>query len=66
MVTGQLGETRIIPLTDSIAYLAADLSLQHSLAMADAVVYVTSKDQNARLVTGDADLKDLPAVVYIH
>jgi predicted nucleic acid-binding protein len=45
--------------------LAADISMRHGLAMADAVVYATAKDQEADVVTGDADLKDLPGVVYI-
>ena len=44
---------------------AADLSLRHGLAMADAIVYATAKDQEAEVVTGDADLKDLPGVVYV-
>ena len=50
-------------MTKSIAYLAADLSLRHGLAMADAIVYSTAKDQEVEAVTGDADLKDLPGVV---
>lgn len=29
------------------------------------VVYATAKDQKAEVITGDADLKDLPGVVYI-
>jgi hypothetical protein len=33
--------------------------------MADAMVYATAQDQEAEVVTGDADLKDLPGVVYI-
>ena len=44
---------------------AADLSLRHGLAMADAIVYATAKDQEAEVVTGDADLKNLPGVVYV-
>jgi predicted nucleic acid-binding protein len=63
---GQLNATQIIPLTDSIALLAADISLQHNLAMADAIIYATAVDQKARLVTSDADLKGLRDVVYIH
>jgi toxin FitB len=61
----QLKVTQVIPLTEPIARLAADLSLQHGLAMADAVIYATSQDQDAQLVTSDADLKDLPSVVYL-
>ncbi|MFO0766052.1 MAG: PIN domain-containing protein [Nitrospiraceae bacterium] len=52
-------------MTDSIAYLAADLSLRHGLAMADAIIYATAQDQGAEVITGDADLKDLPGVRYL-
>lgn len=58
----QIRATRIIPLTESLALLAADVSLEHGLAMADAIVYATAQDQNARLVTSDADFQDLPTV----
>ena len=57
--------TQVVPLTDSIAFLAADLSLRHGLAMADAIVYATGLDQQAEVVTKDADLTDLPGVVYV-
>ena len=65
LFAGRLNTTQVIQLTESIAYLAADVSLRHGLAMADAIVYATAKDQDAEVVTGDADLKDLPGVVYI-
>jgi hypothetical protein len=45
--------------------IAADLSLRHGLARADAMVYATVEDQEAEMVTGDADLKDLTEMVYI-
>lgn len=62
---GRLNATHVIPLTESIAFLAADLSIQHGLAMADAIVYATGRDQEAEVVTGDADLDGLPGVVSI-
>ena len=65
LFAGRLNATHVISLTESIALLAADLSLQHGLAMADAIVYATARDQGAQVVTGDADLKDLPGVVYV-
>jgi predicted nucleic acid-binding protein len=65
MFSGQLSANPVVQLTESIAYLAADLSLRHGLAMADAIVYATAKDQDAQVVTGDADLKDLPGVIYV-
>ena len=48
-----------------IALLAADVSLQYGLAMADAVIYATARDQGAQVLTSDADLKVLPGVVYL-
>ncbi len=65
LFAGRLNTTQVIHLTESIAYLAADVSLRHGLAMADAIVYATAKDQDAEVVTGDADLKNLPGVVYV-
>lgn len=65
LIAGRLHATEMIPLTDSLALNAADISLRYGLAMADAIVYATSLDQEAQLITGDADLKDLPGVVYI-
>ena len=34
-------------------------------AMADAIVFATAKDQEAEVITNDADLKDLSGVVYV-
>lgn len=65
LAAGQLHGTQLIPLTEALALHAAHLSLEHSLAMADAIVYATAQDQRAQLVTSDADLKDLPTVIYL-
>ena len=63
-VAAMITKTRIIPLDESLALFAADVSLQHDLAMADAVVYATALLHKATLVTGDADFKGLPQVTY--
>ena len=65
LAAGQLNSTEVISLSASTALLAADLSLQYRIAMADAIVYATSREQDAQVVTSDADLKDLPGVVYL-
>lgn len=65
LFSGRLSATQVVHLTESIALLAADVSLRHGLAMADAIVYATAQDQEAEVITGDVDLKDLPGVVYI-
>ena len=65
LFAGRLSATQVVQLTESIALLAADVSLRHGLAMADAIVYATAQDQEAEVVSGDADLKNLPGVVYV-
>ncbi len=62
---GQIGKTRVIPLNDTIALTAADISLEHHLAMADAIVYATALSEGVTLVTSDADLNSLPGVIYL-
>jgi predicted nucleic acid-binding protein len=64
LVIGQLSATQVVPLTESIALLAADISLQYNLAMADSIVYATAQDERAKLITSDSDLKNLPNTVY--
>jgi predicted nucleic acid-binding protein len=65
LFAGRLNATQVVPLSESIAFLASDLSLRHGLAMADAIVYATAQDQGVAVVTSDADLKDLPGVVSV-
>jgi predicted nucleic acid-binding protein len=55
----------VIPLDESLAIEAADLSLAHRLAMADSVVYATALRHGATLITGDADFEGLPHAVLI-
>lgn len=50
---------------EPLALEAADLSLAHGLAMADALVYATARRFAATLVTGDADFEGLPGTVVI-
>ena len=58
-------KTRVVPLTDELALIAADLSLLHKLPMADAIVLATAQAHDADVVTSDADFKDLPRVIYV-
>lgn len=60
----QMGKSRVIPLTESIALTAADLSLSHNLAMADAIVYATALTERTNVITSDSDLEQLPHVTY--
>ena len=65
LAAAQIQKTRLIPLSESLALAAADVSLEFRLAMADAVVYATARAENAELVTGDKDLRGLPGVTYL-
>jgi len=57
--------TTIEPLAESLALEAADLSLEHGLAMADAIIFATAARFDAELVTADADFEGLPGVTLI-
>ena len=58
----QIEKTHVAPLTLGLAQLAADLSLEHSLPMADAMVLATARLHGALLVTSDSDFRNLPNV----
>lgn len=60
-----INRTSVIPLNESIALLAADLSLKHSLPMADAIVYATALETNCSVVTSDTHLKGLDRVTLV-
>ncbi len=64
-ILAHMGTTRVIALDDQLAVQAAEVSLAHGLAMADAIVYATAKAHHATLVTGDSDFRDLPDVVLV-
>ncbi|MGH9779444.1 MAG: type II toxin-antitoxin system VapC family toxin [Candidatus Acidiferrales bacterium] len=58
----QLSKTEVVPLDQPAALLAADLSLELSLPMAEAFVLATARMRGAQLVTSDADFKGIPGV----
>jgi len=60
-----LSVTTIEPLHESLALEAADLSLEHGLAMADAIILATAAKHRAGIVTADADFDGLPGVTLI-
>ena len=61
----RLRACEVVSLDGQLALEAADISLQHGLAMADAVVYATALGNDAELVTGDGNFAELPGVVYL-
>jgi predicted nucleic acid-binding protein len=55
----------VVPLDTRIALAAAGMHRQHKLATADAIVYATTREHAAKLVTCDAHFASLPAVIYV-
>jgi predicted nucleic acid-binding protein len=56
---------RVVPITGELALTAADLSLEHRLAMADAIILATARLYHAELVTSDRDFETVPGVTYL-
>ena len=56
---------RVVPLDERLALLAARLSLDRRLAMADAIIYATAQVAGALLVTSDTHFKGLPGATVI-
>lgn len=55
----------VSPMSTPIALLAADLSSQHRLAMADAIIYATARQESVPLVTCDQHFSGIPGVRYV-
>jgi predicted nucleic acid-binding protein len=58
-------KTRVVPLNDELSLIAADLSLEYKLPMADAIVLATARLYEAEVVTSDSDFEGVPGVTYI-
>lgn len=54
----------VVVLSSEIALLAAELSVQHKLAMADAIIYSTARFYKVPLITCDAHFEQLSNVTY--
>ncbi|HWY27125.1 MAG TPA: type II toxin-antitoxin system VapC family toxin [Candidatus Angelobacter sp.] len=55
----------VVALDEEIALVAASLSLEHRLSMADAIIYATAQTHAAQLVTGDSAFQGLPGVTIL-
>ena len=58
-------KTRVVELNDELALIAADLSIELKLPMADAIILATGRLYEAEVVTSDADFDGIPGVTYI-
>jgi len=64
-ITQFMEQGQVIPVDAEIAELGANLSIKYELAMADALIYATARNQNATLWTQDDDFENLPHVKYL-
>lgn len=58
-------QAKVIPLSTSIALLAADLSMVHQLSFADAIIYATAQFCQAELITSDKHFEGLRGVTFL-
>ena len=56
---------QVIPVDEFLALAAAEVSIGHRLAMADAIIYATARAFVAELVTSDQAFKAMPGVTLI-
>ena len=55
----QMQKTSVVDLDQFLALSAADVSIDHGLAMADAIVYATAQTKGVDMLTSDADFEGL-------
>ena len=60
-----LRATEVVPVDESMALEAADISLEHGIAMADSIIFATAARYRAQIITADADFEGLPGVTLI-
>jgi len=61
---GVLQQFPVIPVDENIAMYSAKIGQEHSLAMADSMIFATAHIHHATLWTQDADFQNLPGVKY--
>jgi predicted nucleic acid-binding protein len=57
-------QSTVIPLTQSLALLASELSQKHKLSFADSIIYATAQQENVKLITSDNHFEGLSDVIY--
>jgi predicted nucleic acid-binding protein len=65
LAAGYMKNSTVIPLDETLALAAADIALQESLAMADAIIVAAARAHKCTIISSDSDLKDQPNVDYI-
>ena len=65
LAVSAMQRSQVVPIDQELALTAADLSLEHGLAMADAIVLATARKFQAELVTSDRDFEAIDGVTYL-
>lgn len=65
-IIGLMKQSKVFDVTSTIAVKAAKLSSEKDIPMADSIIYITAKENDAIVWTQDADLKGLEGVKYFN
>ena len=57
-------QANVIPLTESLALLASEVSQKYKFSFADVIIYATAQQEKIRLITSDDHFENLPDVQY--
>lgn len=63
-IIGLMKQSKVVDVTSSIAVQAAKLSYEKNIPLADSMIYITAKENDAIVWTQDVDLKNLVGVKY--
>ncbi|HPE88636.1 MAG TPA: type II toxin-antitoxin system VapC family toxin [Spirochaetia bacterium] len=64
LAVAHMKQGKVVDLDSSLAVLAAKLGKENQLAMADSIIYATSRKYNATLWTQDKHFKELENIQY--
>ncbi len=65
LLASQLQKAEITPIDSTIAYRAAELSLEYKLGTADAIILATNQIHQTKLITLDNDFRNLPDCIVL-
>ncbi len=65
LAIAHMGKAKIVVLDDSLAMSAADISIKYNLSMADAIIYATALQENAKLITSDVHFSGFSRVIFL-
>ena len=60
-----VSSTKVVPVDEKVAFLAADMGMKHGLSVSDAIVKATADLCGAKVVTSDEHLGKLKGVQLI-